>query len=60
MLEDAAVTPEQAEQVESVIVQGVRLFDSDPPENEYQRGFRDALFELSKVGGISLPDPETH
>ncbi len=49
-----------AEQVERLIVQGLRSFDGDPPDTEYQRGYRAALADLAKAAGIRMPEPETH
>lgn len=48
------------EQIEQLIVQGIRSFDGDPADSDFQRGYLAALVELAEAAGIELPKPATH
>lgn len=56
-MSDMSIDPKKAE---TLIVQGIKSFDNDPPDSAFQRGYLSALVELSSALEIKLPEPEMH
>ncbi len=46
----------EVQNLERLIVQGIKSFKNDPPATDYERGYFNALKELLEDAGAPVPD----